>query len=184
MTLSNSFLVVLECFWKWANHKSTGRSVSRWVMLHVSENGFSINGGSWSRALILRLTNTCVHYTLANQCKRWAIFNILSEWSHLRHCPEVGGRPCLQNTDGLFQNSQSQLQVTHFSFLPPQCLLSFPPSSCRQRRISCPNHEQLPLWGCSRAPRTLRLALLTGAHCRNRNRNHSWLLLTGQMKNY
>lgn len=61
MTLSNSFLVVLECFWKHRdNHESTGRSVSRWVMLHVRENVFSINRGSWSATLILRLTSNSV----------------------------------------------------------------------------------------------------------------------------
>lgn len=65
MTLSNCLLVVLACFQKQGhNHESTGRSVSRWVMLHISENGFSISGGSWSRALILRLTNNSVSVRL------------------------------------------------------------------------------------------------------------------------
>lgn len=65
MTLSNSCLLVLALFQKQEdNHESTDRSEFIWVMFHISDNGFSIDGGSCSMTLILRLTNNSVSMML------------------------------------------------------------------------------------------------------------------------
>lgn len=178
MTFSNCFLVVLTCFQKQGhNHESTGRSLSRWVTLHISENGFSISGGSWSTTLILRPINNTVSMRL------WQS-NEKDEQFLTSHQSKAIPGTALDLVEGhvfkTLMGSSRVHMVTHFSFLPAQYPLPFPPSSCRERRISCPG------WTCCLGAVHLfsGRSLLTGAHCNNGNRNHSWLLLTGQMKNY
>lgn len=182
MTLSNSFLVVLACFQKQGdNHESTGRSVSRWVMFHISENGFSINGRSWSTTLILRLTNNSVSTIL------WQISEDDEQFLTSYQGTAIS-ETALGLVEGcVFKTLMGSLRVHTISFrshtshpstsVPP----SLPSLLLQGKENLLPWLDTL-LWGCSPALRALGLTLLTGAHCRNRN--HSWLLLTGHMKNY
>lgn len=182
MTLSNSFLVVLECFWKHRdNHESTGRSVSRWVMLHVHENVFSINRGSWSATLILRLTSNSVPMIL------WQI-SVKDEQFLRFHQSEAISDTALGLVEGcvfktlmVFSGVHTVSFRSHISRSFPSVPPFLPPLLLQGEENLLP---LLDLLLCSPALRTLRLALLTGAHYSNGNRNHSWLLLTGQMKNY